>query len=166
MRYLGDNKNGLMIDVMHVLYQETVAHLIRSRQNREDNVPILRGDLFEVGDLVLLKDHVKETLKPQYNMTYRVIKKIGDKTVDISDQAGKVRRATFAQLKKTTPIEALISKIPINLRYGRQSKYLRSSLPESLKAITKESTMSHSNKTSSRTPRQSPDTRAKTGRFF
>ena len=165
MRYLGDDKNGLMIDAMHVLYQETVAHLIRSQQNREVNVPILRGDLFEVGDLVLLKDHVKETLKPQYNMTYRVIKKIGDKTVDISDQTGKVRRATFSQLKKTTPTEALISKIPINLRYGRQSKYLKSSLPESLKAITKESTMPHSNKTSSRIQRQSPDTRVKTGRF-
>ena len=95
MRYLGDDKNGLMIDAMHVLYQETVAHLIRSWQNREVNVPVLRGDMFEIGDLVLLKDHIKETLKPQYNVTYRVVKKIGDKTVDISDQTGKVRRATF-----------------------------------------------------------------------
>ena len=127
--------------------------------------PVLRGDLFEIGDLVLLKDHIKETLKPQYNVTYMVIKKIGDKTVDISDQTGKVRRATFSQLKKTTSTEALISKIPINLRYGRQSKYLKSSLPESLKAITKESTTPHSNKTSSRIPRQPPVTRVKTGRF-
>ena len=163
MRYLGDDKNGLMIDAMHVLYQETVAQLVRSRQNREDNVPVLRGDLFEVGDLVLLKDHVKETLKPQYNETYRVIKKTGDKTVDISDQAGKIRRATFAQLKNTTPIEALISKIPINLRYGRQSKYLKSSLPESLKAITKENPVSHSDKTSSQTRKRSPNTKAKIG---
>ena len=163
MRYLGDDKNGLMIDAMHVLYQETVAQLVRSRQNREDNVPVLRGDLFEVGDLVLLKDHVKETLKPQYNVTYRVIKKIGDKTVDISDQAGKIRRATFAQLKKTTPIEALISKIPINLRYGRQSRYLKSSLPESLKAAAKENPVSHSDKTSSQTQRRFPNTKAKIG---
>ena len=31
IRYLGNDKNGLMIDAMHVLYQETVAHLVRSR---------------------------------------------------------------------------------------------------------------------------------------
>ena len=125
-----------MIDALHVLYQETVVHLIRSRQDMKVDFPVLRGDMFDIGDLVLLKDHVKEKLKPQYNATYRIVKKIGDKTVDISDQTGKIRRATFSQLKKTTPMEAFISKIPINRRYGRQSKYLVSSLPDSLKAIT------------------------------
>ena len=135
MRYLGNDKNGLMIDALHVLYQETVAHLMRSRQDMNTDTPVLRGDMFDIGDLVLLKDHINEKLKPQYNTTYRVVKLIGDKTVDISDQAGKIRRATFSQLKRTTPTEALISKIPINRRYGRQSKYLRSSLPDSLKVV-------------------------------
>ena len=139
MRYLGNDKNGLMIDALHVLYQETVAHLIRSREDTKVDTPVLRGDMFEIGDLVLLKDHEKEKLKPQYNTTYRIVKLIGDKTVDISDQAGKIRRATFSQLKRTTPVEALISKIPINRRYGRQSKYLLSSLPDSLKAFVKTS---------------------------
>ena len=30
MRYLGDDKNGLMIDALHVLYQETMANLVKS----------------------------------------------------------------------------------------------------------------------------------------
>ena len=108
IRYLENDKNGLMIDAMHVLYQETVAHLVRSRQNMNLDVPILRGDMFAVGDMVLLKDHIKEKLSPQYNRTYRVIRKVGDKTVDIRDQKGKIRRATFPQLRKVTPTEALI----------------------------------------------------------
>ena len=49
---------------------------------------------------------------------------------------GEVRRATFPQLKKVTPMEALIMKIPINVRYGRQAKYLKSTLPEALREVT------------------------------
>ena len=49
---------------------------------------------------------------------------------------GEVRRATFPQLKKVTPMEALITKILINVRYGRQAKYLKSTLPEALREVT------------------------------
>ena len=136
IRYLGDDKNGLLIDAMYVLYQETVANLLRSRQSTTVNVPVLRGDMFSIGDMVLLKDHTKEKLLPQYTQTYRVIKKIGDKTVDIIDQQGKTRRVTFLQLRKVTPMEALLTKIPANMRYGRQAKYLKSSLPEVLRDIS------------------------------
>ena len=34
-----------------------------------------------------------------------------------------------------TPKEALITKIPANLRFGRQAKFLKSTLPEVLKEI-------------------------------
>ena len=51
---------------------------------------------------------------------------------------GEVRRATFPQLKKVTPMEALITKIPMNVKYGRQAKYLKSTLPEVLREVTGE----------------------------
>ena len=136
IRYLGDDKNGLLIDAMYVLYQETVANLLRSRQSTTVDVPGLRGDMFSIGDMVLLKDHTKEKLLPQYTQTFWVIKKIGDKTVDIIDQQGKTRRVMFPQLRKVTPMEALLTKIPANMRYGRQAKYLKSSLPEVLRDIS------------------------------
>ena len=135
VRYMGDEKNGLLIDAMYVLYQETMAHLVHSRQNMNTDIPPLRGDMFSVGDMVLFKDHGKEKLTPQYNNTYWVLRKIGDKTVDIINNKGDVRRATFPQLKKVTPMEALIMKIPANLRFGRQAKYLKTTLPEVLKEI-------------------------------
>ena len=53
--------------------------------------------------------------------------------MDIINNRGEVRRTTFPQLKKVTPMEALIMKIPINVRYGRQVKYLKSTLPEALR---------------------------------
>ena len=49
---------------------------------------------------------------------------------------GDIRRVTFPQLRKVTPMEALITKIPINVRYGRQAKYLKSTLPEALREVT------------------------------
>ena len=94
------------------------------------DIPVLRGDMFLIGDMVLLKDHTKEKLLPQYSKTYRVVWKLGDKTVDIVDQQGKTRRATFPQLIKVTLTEALLTKIPANLRYRRRAKYLKSNLPE------------------------------------
>ena len=33
-------------------------------------------------------------------------------------------------------MEALITKILINMRYGRQAKYLKSTLPEALREVT------------------------------
>ena len=56
--------------------------------------------------------------------------------MDIIDQQGKTRRAMFPQLRKVTPTEALLTKIPANMRYGRQAKYLKSSLPEVLRDIS------------------------------
>ena len=135
VRYMGDEKNGLLIDAMYVLYQETMAHLICTRQNMNTDIPPLRGDMFSVGDMVLFKDHGKEKLTLQYNNTYWVLRKIGDKTVDIINNKGDVRRVTFPELKKVTPMEALITLIPANLRFGRQAKYLKSTLPEVLKEI-------------------------------
>ena len=59
---MGDEKNGLLIDAMYVLYQETMAHLVHSRQNMNTDFPPLRGDMFSVGDMVLFKDHEKRNL--------------------------------------------------------------------------------------------------------
>ena len=136
IRYMGNEKQGLLIDAMYILYQETMAQLIQARQNMNLDIPILRGDLFSVGDIVLFKDHGKGKLAPQYNETYGVLRKLGDKTVDIMNNKGEIRRAMFPQLKKVTPMEALIMKIPINVRYGRQAKYLKSTLPEALREVT------------------------------
>ena len=136
IRYMGNEKQGLLIDAMYVLYQEMMTQLIPARQNMNLDILILRGDLFSVGDIVLFKDHGKGKLAPQYNETYRVLCKLGDKTVDIMNNKGEVRRAMFPQLKKVTPMEALITKIPINVRYGRQAKYLKSTLPEALREVT------------------------------
>ena len=85
---MGDEKPGLLIDAMYVLYQEMMAQLIRARQIMNLDIPILRGDFFSVGDTVLFKDHGKEKLSPQYNDTYRVLRKIGDKMVDIINNRG------------------------------------------------------------------------------
>ena len=91
IRYMGNDKNGLMIDSLHVLYQETAAHLMHSRQNMNTDIPTFKGEMFSVGDMVLLKDHQKGKLLLQFSQTYRVLRKIVDKMVDLIDLQGVVR---------------------------------------------------------------------------
>ena len=62
VRYMGDEKHGLLIDAMYVLYQETMAQLIWARQNTNLDIPILRGDIFSVAEVFLFKDHEKGEL--------------------------------------------------------------------------------------------------------
>ena len=129
MRYMGNDSTGLLIDAMYVIYQETVANLIKSRQCEDPDVNIIRGLMFSVNDMVLWKYPKRLKLDPPCKKTYRVLKIVGEKTADIIDNKGMVRRAAFKQLKKVTPVEGLLTQVPTNLMFGRQAKYLKSSLP-------------------------------------
>ena len=70
-----------------------------------------------------------------------------------------MRRVTFPQLIKVTPTEALLTKIPSNLRYGRQAKYLKSNLPEVLKKLTVDTPVDKSKHSNSTVPKTSPQIR-------
>ena len=135
MRYMGNNSTGLLINAMYVIYQEMVANLIKSRQCEDPKINMVRGPMFSVNDMVLWKDPKRFKLDPPYKRTYRVLKLVGDKMADIIDNKGMVRRATFKQLKRITPTEGLLTQVPTNLMFGRQAKYLKSSLPQILKDV-------------------------------
>ena len=135
VRYYGSEKGGLMMDTMTLLYQETVTDLIKARQSKDPKISNLRGDMFNINDIVFLKDHNQMKLAPRFNKTYQITKLVGDKMVDLVDPAGQVRRATFAQLKKTTPIDSLLSRVQVDMTFGRRSKYLSVSLPPIMKKI-------------------------------
>ena len=72
---MGNSQNGLLIDAMYVLYQETAAQLLQSRQNMNVTLDKSWGEMFSPGDMVLLKDPEKgkRNLLPRYNNTYRVL---------------------------------------------------------------------------------------------
>ena len=91
--------------------------------------------MFSINNMVLWKDLKRLKLYPPYKRTYRVLKLVGEKTADIIDNRGMVRRAAFKQLKRVTPVKGLLTQVPMNLMFGRQTKYLKSSLPQILKEI-------------------------------
>ena len=130
IRYYGHDEGKQALDIMHVLYQEAIAELVRARQRDPPPVSQITGGIFKITDLVYLKQHTTSALQPKYKQTYRVIKLVGLKMADISDTTGKIRRANFAQLKKVTHEEHLISQVPPNLKYGRTAKYLTSAIPK------------------------------------
>ena len=91
--------------------------------------------MFSINDMVLWKDPKRLKLDSPYKKTYRVLKIVGEKTADIIDNKGIVRRTAFKQLEKVTPVESLLTQVPTNLMFGRQAKYLKSSLPQILKDL-------------------------------
>ena len=107
---------------MHVLYQETVAELVRATQRDPPPVHQITGDIFKVNDLVYLKEYTRGALQPKYKQSCRVIKLIIPKTSDVGDTACKIRGANFAQLKKITHEEHFITQVPPDLKYGRTAK--------------------------------------------
>ena len=115
---MGNSSTGLLIDAMYVIYQETVANLIKARQAESPRIDMIRGPMFSVNDMVLWKDPKRLKLDPPYKRIYRVLKLIGDKTVDIIYNNGTVRRVTFKQLKRITPTEGLLTQVPTNLMFG------------------------------------------------
>ena len=135
MRYMDNSSMGLLIDAMYVIYQETVANLIKDRQSESPRIDMIKGPMFSVNDMVLWKDLKRLKLDPPYKRMYRVLKFVGEKMVDIIDNKGTVRRAAFKQLKRVTPVKGLLTQVPTNLMFGRQAKYLKSSLPQILKDV-------------------------------
>ena len=53
---------------MHVLYQETVAELVRATQRDPPPVHQITGDIFKVNDLVYLKEYTRGALQPKYKL--------------------------------------------------------------------------------------------------
>ena len=109
---------------------------------------MIRGPMFSVNDMVLWKDPKRLKLNLPYKRIYRVLKLIGDKTADIIDNKGTVRRVTFKQLKRVSPTEGLLTQVPTNLMFGRQAKYLKSSLPQILRDVCDTAPPQHSHGTS------------------
>ena len=118
MRYMGNSSMGLLIDAMYVIYQETLANLIKARQSESPRIDMIKGPMFSVNDMVLWKDLKRLKLDPPYKRIYRVLNLIGDKTADIIDNKGTVRRVTFKQLKRITQTEGLLTQVPTNLMFG------------------------------------------------
>ena len=56
MRYMGHKSMGLLIDAMYIIYQETVANLVRFCQSEDPKINVLKGKMFAVNNMVLLCD--------------------------------------------------------------------------------------------------------------
>ena len=66
----------------------------------------------KVGDLILLKNHKKETWDTKYMPNFYVCKMINDKAYDLQDKTCHVRLASVADIHLLMPAEYIISMLP------------------------------------------------------
>ena len=76
-------------------------------------------------DLVLLKNRNTTALQTKYVPNYRIIKKIGDRAVDLRDNFGNIRRANIDDIQTMYPVDFLLVPFtPLDLVVGRTAKYI------------------------------------------
>ena len=60
----------------------------------------------------------------KYKPTYQIIKKIGDKSFDVQDPTGKVKRVSARHLQFMYPAEYYVITFPKKEMFGRTTKFI------------------------------------------
>ena len=60
----------------------------------------------------------------KYKLSYHIVKKIGEKSFDVQDPAGKIKRVTAKHIQFMYPVEYFLTAIPQKELFGRTLKYI------------------------------------------
>ena len=82
-------------------------------------------DELKMGDLVLIKNQTPQSpVDARYKPVYQIIKKIGDKSSDMQDPTGKVKRVSAKHLQFMYHAEYYVTALPQMDMYGRAAKFI------------------------------------------
>ena len=111
-------------DALCELYMMNLLTLKRAR----DHMPNLKKHYdtpsFAVGDLVLLKNRNSSALQTKYLPNYRIVKKVGDRAVDLQDNFGNIHQAHIDDIQTMYPVNFFLSYLPPTNLFGRTAKYI------------------------------------------
>ena len=111
--YMGDDECRIHLDAMREVYMLALLNLKMSH----DRYPPPMGNPYnyelKIGDLVLIKNQTPQSpFNARYRPSYRIIKKIGDKSFDVQDSTGKVKRVSARHLQFMSPAEYYVTALP------------------------------------------------------
>ena len=83
------------------------------------------NDELKKGDLVLTKNQTPQSpFDAVYKPSYLIIKKISDKSFDLQDPTGKVKRVSTRNLQFMYPAEYYVKELPQIKIFGRTAKFI------------------------------------------
>ena len=110
-RYLGGYNNKLDVTALQNTYQLVAQNIQMARKRSEvDELPAIWA--FQPGDLVILRDHTAKAFDPKYKGEYQIIKYLGKTQVLLRNSKGEEAKHHVAYLKKTSPVQEKVEKIP------------------------------------------------------
>ena len=110
-RYLGGDNKKLDLTALQNTYQLVAQNIQMARKRSEvDELPAVQA--FQPGDLVVLRDHTANVFYPKYKGKYQIIKYLGKTQVLLRNSKGEEAKHHVAYLKKTSPVQETVEKIP------------------------------------------------------
>ena len=122
LRYLGTDETVLSLQALRNMYLIVVENLCKVRE-RNKNVGTQKPTPVQPNQLVTLKVHVRKTLDPKYEGTYRVIQVKGNQ-VEIA-RSGTVTPTRWAHITHLKPLlcaDEIIDDLPTEDAFARKTK--------------------------------------------
>ena len=82
---------------------------------------------FKVGDLVLLKNHKKQTWDTKYMPNFHICEVLNDRTYDLQDITSHGRHVSVADNQLLMPAEYIVSILPDTKSFRQACKYINES---------------------------------------
>ena len=120
-RYLGEGGGKLDLTALQNTYQLAAQNIQMARgRSKEDesSVPLV----FQLGDLIMIRDHTAKAFKPKYKDEYRIVKILGKTQALLRGSKGNEIKHHVTYLKKRNPAKEVVEKIPDFKKFGGMTK--------------------------------------------
>ena len=124
LRYIGDSHLHASLDAIRELNMMNIMSLKRARDHDSPKMNQSTPS-FRVGDMVLIRNHSRDSpFDTKYIPSYRIIKIINERAVDVQDMIGNIRWVNIKDIHPMFPSEYILSHLPGNQAFGRVKKYI------------------------------------------
>ena len=123
LRYAGNDRSLLALDVLRHSYALAVHNIKLAREKQEQSLKTYPIPDLTVGDLVLLRNHVRGPWDPRYEPSYRIVK-IHGRQLELRSPDGKIRTSNIRDVKPQYPVDDILKHLPDHQAFGRQTKYV------------------------------------------
>ena len=110
---------------MKEVYMLALLNLKMSHDRYTPPMSNPHNDEIKTGDLMLIKNQTPHSpFNSKYNPSYQIIKKIGDRSFNVQDPTGKVKRVSARQLQFMYPAKYYVTALPQVEMFWRTVKFI------------------------------------------
>ena len=91
-------------------------------KRRKQNFKPVKPHDFQVGDLVLVRNHTSKAFQEKFRDSFCVVRLLGKNQLEVKDQTGHVWQVQITDVKKTTMPEVIAKAVPDYTQFGSATK--------------------------------------------